>query len=159
MQSIMIPKKIYDKIESVARIFIWGTIYGRKKMSLVGWDSICQPKDRGGLGMRQLRDENISFLLKLGYNMVFDEEALWVRFIRSKYGLDGSLPDNIKRDRSSFLWKSLSKIWVLLRENIIWSVSLSSHSAEDNWACLFRLLAWRLWKNRNLYRGSAAQQK
>lgn len=54
--------------------------------------------------------------------MVSDEEALWVRVIRSKYGLDDSLPDSIARDQSSFLWNSLSKVWVLLRKNLIWSV-------------------------------------
>ncbi|KAH1128837.1 hypothetical protein J1N35_000215 [Gossypium stocksii] len=39
MQSKMIPKKICDEIESLAR-----------------WDSICQPMECGGLGIRQLCD-------------------------------------------------------------------------------------------------------
>ncbi|KAA3489715.1 Non-LTR retroelement reverse transcriptase [Gossypium australe] len=34
----------------------------------------------------------------------------------------------------------------------VWKqVNPSSHGAEANWACLFGLLAWRLWKNRNLF--------
>ncbi|KAA3477068.1 endonuclease/exonuclease/phosphatase family protein [Gossypium australe] len=103
MQSIMIPRKICDEIEFLVRRFIWGTSDGKKKMSLVGWDSICQPKWCGGLGMRQLRDQNISFFLKLGYKVVSDEEALWVRVLRSKYGLNGSLPTSIAKARSSFL--------------------------------------------------------
>ncbi|KAK5833598.1 hypothetical protein PVK06_017448 [Gossypium arboreum] len=110
MQSMMILKKISDEIEWLAWTFIWSTTDGRNKMSLVGWDSVCQPKDRSGLGMRQLHDQNISFLLKLGYNMVFDEKSLWVQVIISKYGLDDSLPDSIKRGQSSFIWKSLSKV-------------------------------------------------
>lgn len=95
MQSMMILRKVCDEIESLARTYIWGTIDSRKKTSLLGWDSICQPKVCDPLGMRQLRDQNISFLLKLGYKVVSDEEALWVRLIRAKYGLENSLPDSI----------------------------------------------------------------
>lgn len=47
-------------------------------MSLVGWDSIYQPKEHGDLGLRKLHDQDISFLLKLGFNIVSDMEALWV---------------------------------------------------------------------------------
>ncbi|KAL1182096.1 hypothetical protein V6Z11_A02G096000 [Gossypium hirsutum] len=43
-------------------------------MFLVGWDSICQPKWFGGLGMRQ-----------------------------SKYGMKDSLPASIAKVKSSFL--------------------------------------------------------
>ncbi|KAA3467445.1 reverse transcriptase [Gossypium australe] len=41
---------------------------------------------------------------------------------RSKYGLNGSLPIRIAKAMSSFLWKSLSKVWTFLCENLIWSV-------------------------------------
>ncbi|MBA0573090.1 hypothetical protein Golob_000383 [Gossypium lobatum] len=87
MQSMMILKKICDEIERLARTFIWGTTDGRIKMLLIGWDSVYQPKDHSGLGMRQLRDQNISFLLKLGYNVVSNEEVLWsVMGIKSNAG-------------------------------------------------------------------------
>ncbi|MFQ6670445.1 hypothetical protein Gotur_035360 [Gossypium turneri] len=49
--------------------------------------------------------------------MVSNDEALWVRVLRSNYGLNGSLPISIAKARSSFLWKSLSK--VLLPEEIV----------------------------------------
>ncbi|MBA0758071.1 hypothetical protein Gotri_021098 [Gossypium trilobum] len=83
-------------------------------MPLVGWDSIYQPKWCGGPGLSRLRDQNISFLLKLGFNIVFNKDALWVCVLRSKYHLKEDLSDCIARDRSSFLWRSLSKIWPLL---------------------------------------------
>lgn len=73
--------------------------------------------------MRQLRDQNIAFLLKLGFKLVTDDEALWVRVLRSKYRMKDFLPANIAKAESSFLWKSLSKVWTLLLDNLVWSVS------------------------------------
>ncbi|KAK5813591.1 hypothetical protein PVK06_029042 [Gossypium arboreum] len=51
MQSMMITRQICDEIECLVKRFIWGTTDGKKKMSLVSWDFICQPKWCGGLGM------------------------------------------------------------------------------------------------------------
>ncbi|KAK5793327.1 hypothetical protein PVK06_034470 [Gossypium arboreum] len=122
MQSMMIPRKICDEIECLVRRFIWRTSDGKKKTLLVGWDSICQPKWCGGLGMRQFLDQNIVFLLKLGYKLVSDDEALWVRVLRSKYRVNDPFPVSIAKAKSFFLWKSLSKVWNLLHDNLLWSV-------------------------------------
>ncbi|KAA3474960.1 Retrovirus-related Pol polyprotein LINE-1 [Gossypium australe] len=54
MQSIKIPKG-----------FIWGTSTGGRKLALVDWGTICQPRTCGGLGLRRLQEQNSSFLLKL----------------------------------------------------------------------------------------------
>ncbi|KAK5845345.1 hypothetical protein PVK06_001517 [Gossypium arboreum] len=119
MQSMMIPRNTCDEIEKIIKQFIWGFSERSKKMALVGWDTICQPKECGGLGLRNLRDQNISFLMKLG----------------SKYRLKEEFPSCINTDRGSFLWKSLSKIWSLLRENLHWSVG-NGHKVkcwQDNW--------------------------
>lgn len=119
MQSMMISRQTCEEIEYLVRRFIWGTSDGKKKISLVGWDSICQPKWCGGLGMRQLRYQNIAFLLKLGFKMVTDNETLWVCVLKSKYGMKDSLPTSITKAKTFFLWKLLSKVWTLLLDNLV----------------------------------------
>ncbi|KAH1063509.1 hypothetical protein J1N35_028496 [Gossypium stocksii] len=135
MQSMMIPRKTCDEIESLVKQFIWETSERRRKMSLVNWDTICQPKMCGGLGLRKLKDQNISFLMKLGFKLVSDKEAFWVRVVRSKYQMNDKLPECVDRNGSSFLWKSLSKIWTLFRESIHWSIGdgRKIRCWKDNW--------------------------
>ncbi|KAH1073280.1 hypothetical protein J1N35_025608 [Gossypium stocksii] len=122
MQSLMILKGVCDEIENIARQFIWGSSPGYPNSALVGWKSIYQPKSRGGLGFRHLHDQNNSFLLKIGFNLVSRKDALWVRVLHSKYGWKNQILDTIHRSSCSHLWRSLSKVWSFCRENFIWSV-------------------------------------
>ncbi|KAL1127374.1 hypothetical protein V6Z11_A13G174800 [Gossypium hirsutum] len=122
MQSLMIPKNVYLEIEKLVRQFIWGCTDDHSKMSLVGWDSICQPCSRGGLGFRHLEDQNNSFLMKIGYSLGSKNNAIWVRVLRSKYCWKESILDSIYKSRSSHLWKALSKLWPLIRDKLIWSL-------------------------------------
>lgn len=41
-----------------------------KKVALVGWTSVFQPKKFRGLVLLHLEDQNASFLLKLGFQSV-----------------------------------------------------------------------------------------
>ncbi|KAA3472023.1 reverse transcriptase [Gossypium australe] len=122
MQTMKIPQGVCEEIERVARQFIWGSSGKNSKMALVGWDTICQPKGRGGLGLRHLNDQNSSFLMKIGFSLVSKSDALWVRILRAKYGWKGQLPETINKNKCSHLWRSLSKLWPSVRENLIWSI-------------------------------------
>ncbi|KAA3478810.1 Beta-glucosidase 46 [Gossypium australe] len=104
------------------RQFIWGGSEGQSKMSLVGWDSICQPRSRGGLGLRQLNDQNMSFLMKIGFGLVSKNSALWVRVLRDKYGWKEQIPASINKSQCSHLWQALSKIWPSLHEHLTWAI-------------------------------------
>lgn len=56
-------------------------------MTLVSWNSVCQPKSNCGLSLRYLKDHNTSFVMKVGFNIVSNSNALWVQVLQSKYGL------------------------------------------------------------------------
>ncbi|KAA3471573.1 LINE-1 reverse transcriptase isogeny [Gossypium australe] len=122
MQSLVILKGVCDEIERIVRQFIWGSSTSKSKPALVGWESICQPKTCGGLGFRYLHDHNTSFLMKIGFNLVSRKDDLWVRVLRSKYGWKSQLPESIHRSQCSHIWRSLSKAWPLLCQNLLWSV-------------------------------------
>lgn len=92
-------------------------------MSLVAWDKVCQPKDRGGLGLRRLRDTNIAFLLKFAWEILSGSKSLWCKVLRAKYGLEeDNISRQIKRKGCSHLWGQLSLVWDLGMKGMKWSI-------------------------------------
>ncbi|MFQ6636847.1 hypothetical protein Gotur_012852 [Gossypium turneri] len=61
-------------------------------------------------------------MLKLGYSLITKTEALWIQIFRAKYCLVKCMPDSIMRNRCSYMWKAVAKVWPLLRSNMIWSI-------------------------------------
>ena len=52
------------RLETLQREFLWYGNSCQKKTHLVDWDSICKPKERGGLGIRPLKQMNQALLGK-----------------------------------------------------------------------------------------------
>ena len=48
------PKSILKEIRRLQRNLLWGGREEKAKFSLVCWEDICQPKEQGGLGLRDL---------------------------------------------------------------------------------------------------------
>ena len=46
------PKSVIKEIRNIQPNFLWGGREAKAKFSLVKWDKICYPKDRGGMGLR-----------------------------------------------------------------------------------------------------------
>lgn len=68
MQTIRLPTNINKKIEKVCRKFIWCGASESKKLHLVNGANLCQPKEYGGLGFKDLQLMNDAQLMKLvGY--------------------------------------------------------------------------------------------
>lgn len=107
---MMIPKGLCDEIKCIVKQIIWGSLEGHQKMSLVNWESICQPRYFVRLGIRHLRDQSTSFMIKIGHNLVSKNDVLCVRVLRSKYDMKEALPDNILRGNCSTLWRAVSKV-------------------------------------------------
>ena len=57
------PAGIISSIESILKKK-WGGSEDSRKVAWIKWDSICVPKEDGGLGVRRLREFNISLMEK-----------------------------------------------------------------------------------------------
>lgn len=65
MQTTRLPIHICNQLEKIYRSFIWGSMDGRGRVSLIRWDKVQEPKDYGGLGMRNSSVVNKAFMIKV----------------------------------------------------------------------------------------------
>lgn len=47
---------------------------------------MCQPKNKGGLGIRDIKLVNLSLLAKWRWCIIHSGDALWKEVLREKYG-------------------------------------------------------------------------
>ncbi|MDD0245709.1 hypothetical protein PSY47_23320, partial [Shigella flexneri] len=90
--------------------FIWGDTNDKKKVHLVNWDTICQPKQLGGLGIKKTSEMNKAMLAKASWRIWQADAGFWAAIFKEKYLLNGCLTDNNYKpplDCSS-TWRSIS---------------------------------------------------
>ena len=86
MQVIAILVPTFKAIENHQRSFIQGHEANKRKIHTIDQSIICNIKECGGLGFRDLKDMNQAYLLKLVWKLVNNNNKLWVDVLKSKYG-------------------------------------------------------------------------
>ena len=118
MQTATLASSTCSAIDKLRRDYLWGETE-TKRVHLVSWDRVCQPKLNGGLGLRPAKDTNNAFLMKLSWEMVSNSQALWVEILKSKYG------ECSERAQASCLWKAIQKRKDQVRKSATWMIGMA----------------------------------
>ena len=97
-----VPGAVIDNIIHLCRLFLWNSNF-----SLVSWRSMCIPKNKGGLGLIDLRSWNIGLLSKILWNIHSKKDSLWVKWIGHQYLGTTSIWERERREDGSSLFKKL----------------------------------------------------
>lgn len=65
--------------------FWWGQKDRERKMAWILWKKLCTPKDRGGMGFRDLRAFNLALLTKQGWRIMQNQNSLVHNVFKAKY--------------------------------------------------------------------------
>ncbi|GAU51457.1 hypothetical protein TSUD_413540, partial [Trifolium subterraneum] len=116
-----VPVCVLQDLINIQRRFLWGGRSDIKKICWVSWDTICLPKDKGGLGIKNLNCFNQALLCKWKWRGLCDHNTLWTKLLEHRYG---SLADNVLRDTTrdvkgqSLWWRDIMMIGGI--ENDAW---------------------------------------
>lgn len=75
--SFIIPKSVIKEIDSLCAKFLWKGDITAQASAKVSWDSCCQAKEQGGLGLRNLEGWNAACAIKMIWLIFFAEGSIW----------------------------------------------------------------------------------
>ncbi|KAJ4777159.1 RNA-directed DNA polymerase (reverse transcriptase)-related family protein [Rhynchospora pubera] len=131
----ILPKGLIKKMESLIAKFFWGKTDQVRYMSFVSWDRICQPIEKGGLGVRKLKNFGEALFLKLVWGMISDDEKLWVQVCKSKYYSNLGFWRARNVAGTSPLWRQTVRMRDYFKENVKWQVGDGEkiHALSQPW--------------------------
>ncbi|CAL8122129.1 unnamed protein product [Prunus armeniaca] len=77
MQTVDLPMSTCNQLDKLNMNFLWGFTGDKTKIHLVNWDTVCQPKSFGGLGIKKIHCMNQALLAKTGWKIVQKDQGLW----------------------------------------------------------------------------------
>jgi hypothetical protein len=83
--SLKLPPGIIDVIDRARRHCLWKRKDKDKINSLAAWEMVCRPKNKGGLGIINLRVQNNALLLKHLHKFYNNEDIPWIHLVRDAY--------------------------------------------------------------------------
>ncbi|KHN11400.1 Putative ribonuclease H protein, partial [Glycine soja] len=118
----------------------WGSHQEASKIPWVKWDTVCLPKNNGGLGIKDLSKFNEALLGKWGWELANNHNQPWTRILLSKYGGWKELISGGKSKFSSQWWQDLKTIFQqqhnnCFLNNLKWRVGCGSKISfwKDKW--------------------------
>jgi hypothetical protein len=103
-----------DNIDRARKQCLWrGNDPEKKGGNLVAWEIVQQPKDKGDLGVLNLRLQNDALLLKQLNKFYNKVDTPWVQLVWSKY-YESKVP-HAAREMGSFWWKDILRLNTIYR--------------------------------------------
>jgi hypothetical protein len=82
----MLPNSITTALDKLFRDFWWGFPKEKtRNLTLKSWNSLCIPRDVGGLGFCLMKTMNIALPANLGWKILCNHDRLWVQQLQAKY--------------------------------------------------------------------------
>jgi hypothetical protein len=115
---LKIPLQILEFIDRARRHCLWKKSEDReeKTYSLAAWDIVCQPKDKGGLGLMDLKVQNQGLLLKYMHKFFNKQDIPWVILVWDNYYQNGA---PLQRDLADHTGGEMSVVYFLSTEALL----------------------------------------
>ncbi|XP_028097019.1 uncharacterized protein LOC114296888 [Camellia sinensis] len=148
----ILPKKVIREIESILRAFLWSGSELKTHSAKIAWDSVCTPKNEGGLGFKSLDIWNKAAIAKHVWFLFFGgEKSMWCQWVKS-YLLKGRSFWRVKIPPDpSWVWRKIFSLrdWMSPLINHQIGCGTSTFLWYDNWHPLGPL--WNKFEDRIMY--------
>uniref|UniRef100_A0A803PAX6 Reverse transcriptase domain-containing protein n=1 Tax=Cannabis sativa TaxID=3483 RepID=A0A803PAX6_CANSA len=135
MSCFRLPKELIKDIHAMMARFWWGSSDSKHKIHWGKWHKLCKPKEKGGMGFKNLEKFNQSLLAKQGWKILHNPHSLMARILKACYFTNSSFLEAKIGGFGSFIWRSIICGRQIIEKGIRWRV-LSGKDIrvnEDKW--------------------------
>ena len=122
MSCFKLPNGLCEKMTGMVRQFWWGQVKNEKKVAWMSWERMCLPKDKGGIGFRDLKSFNLALLAKQGWRLQTNSSSLFAWVYKAKYFPNGDFVNTVVGKKASFAWRSIMAAQQLVKRGLRWQV-------------------------------------
>lgn len=135
MSCFLLPSGLCQDIEQQMCRFWWGDGTDKRKVHWMSWKRMCLPKDKGGMGFRDMEAFNLALLAKQGWRLLNDHSSLLARILKARYYPRSSFMDAKEGFQPSYAWRSILKGREVLSKGLRWQVGNGANIRvfEDQW--------------------------
>ncbi|KAL0906121.1 hypothetical protein M5K25_024586 [Dendrobium thyrsiflorum] len=120
----LVPLSILKEFDKACRNYLWNKHDGSHGFHYVAWDTLCKPKEHGGLGLSSAVSRVGPLRARFAWNLIDKPNTLLNRNIVDKYG--SLWWKNEGKRCSSATWKILIDGWNSLKGILRWSIATDS---------------------------------
>lgn len=117
-----VPAGLCEELTKMIRRLWWGAKKGKRKTHWVGWDIMLRPKDRGGIGFKDLRLFNQSLLARQARRLIQYPDSLCTQVLQAQYYPQGDITDTVFIGNGSTSWQAIEHGLEQLKQGYIWRV-------------------------------------
>ncbi|KAL5556823.1 hypothetical protein UlMin_039059 [Ulmus minor] len=109
MACFKLSKQLVSDLHRLIADYWWGSKRGKSKMHWSKWNVMCNGKERGGMGFRDLGCFNQALLAKQGWRLIINPDSLVGKVLKACYFPNGDFLNASKGKHASLVWRSL--VW------------------------------------------------
>eukprot|EP00253_Pinus_taeda_P021028 PITA_21028 len=132
------PKWVLKRLRNLQWDFLWGSSATNHKWALVKWDTVCRPKNKGGIGLRDPEYSNTIMNAKIWWQWLTNPDKLWAKIWTAKYTNNMPQAELIRFKATisgSLIWNAAKQHHQLIQKHSFWEIR-NGHSArfwKDAW--------------------------
>ncbi|KAL6185530.1 hypothetical protein ACLB2K_041662 [Fragaria x ananassa] len=122
MSYFRFPKGICDDLNAALGNFWWGSNETGNNIHWKSWQFLGLPKEKGGMGFRDLHEFNLALIAKQAWRLTNDPNSLWARVLKGRYYPNCCFAVAKKGYRASLGWSSLLEARDFITKNNYWQI-------------------------------------
>ena len=122
MSCFKLPRGLIKELEVLVHKFWWDYSGDSRKVHWVKWERLCEAKEVGGLGFKEIEKFDEALLAKQVWRMINNPDSLCHQVFKAIFFPDYSILEAKDLRVGSYAWKSILSARDVIRKGMVWHI-------------------------------------